>query len=114
MLAAMHVLAALGETTAGTKLSEVLKPYIRYVASGEINTKVSDSKVVVNQINDAFASRALETDTLDGLTVSLNSGWFNVRASNTEPLLRLNVEASTKADMVGIRDEVLAIMKASK
>jgi phosphomannomutase len=114
MLAAMHALAALGETKVGTKLSEVLKPYIRYVASGEINTKVSDSKAVVSQINAAFANRALDTDTLDGLTVNLNSGWFNVRASNTEPLLRLNVEASTEADMVAIRDEVLAIMKASK
>lgn len=114
MLAAMHALAALGESIAGTKLSDVLQPYIRYVASGEINTKVSDAKAVVSQINEVFTSRALETDTLDGLTIHLKNGWFNVRSSNTEPLLRLNAEASTEADMVAIRDEVLAIMKSAK
>jgi phosphomannomutase len=114
MLAAMHALAALGETNAGTNLSEVLKPFIKYVSSGEINTKVSEAKAVVSMINETFADRALETDTLDGLTVSLENGWFNVRASNTEPLLRLNAEASTEADMIAIRDEVLAIMKSAK
>ena len=114
MLAAMHTLAALGETFAGTKLSEVLKPYVRYVASGEINTKVSDAKAVVEQIRNAFADRALDIDTLDGMTVSLSNGWFNVRSSNTEPLLRLNAEASTESDMAAIRDEVLAIMKSAK
>jgi phosphomannomutase len=114
MLAAMHVLAAIGETKAGTKFSEVLQPFIRYVSSGEINTKVSDSKAVVTKIKETFAGRALETDALDGLTVSLKNGWFNVRASNTEPLLRLNAEASTKEDMIAIRDEVLAIMKFAR
>ena len=114
MLAAMHTLAALGETSAGTKLSDVLKPYVRYVASGEINTKVSDAKAVVEQIRNAFADRALDIDTLDGMTVSLSNGWFNVRSSNTEPLLRLNAEASTETDMAAIRDEVLAIMKSAK
>ena len=114
MLAAMHALAALGETKAGTKLSDVLKPYIRYVASGEINTKVSDAKAVVAQIKEIFSNRATDTDTLDGLTVDLENGWFNVRASNTEPLLRLNAEATTEADMVAIRDEVLAIMQSAK
>jgi phosphomannomutase len=114
MLAAMHALAALGETKVGTKLSEVLQPFIRYVSSGEINTKVSDSKAVVTQIQETFADRTLEIDNLDGLTVSLKNGWFNVRASNTEPLLRLNAEASTEADMIAIRDEVLAIMKSAR
>jgi phosphomannomutase len=114
MLAAMHTLAALGETKAGTKLSEVLKPFTRYVASGEINTKVADAKAVVAQIEKAFGDRAAEVDNLDGLTVSLPIGWFNVRSSNTEPLLRLNVEANDSTDMAAIRDEVLAIMKSAK
>lgn len=110
MLAAMHALAALGETPESTTLSELLKPYQRYVMSGEINTKVSDSKAVVANIKSAFADRAIEVDELDGLTVSLESGWFNVRASNTEPLLRLNVEASSENEMVAIRDQVLSMM----
>jgi phosphomannomutase len=110
MLAAMHALAALGETSEATTLSDLLKPYLRYVMSGEINTKVSDSKAVVASIKSAFADRALEVDELDGLTVSMDSGWFNVRASNTEPLLRLNVEASSENEMVAIRDQVLSMM----
>jgi phosphomannomutase len=114
MLAAMHTLAALGETKAGTKLSDVLKPFIRYVSSGEINTKVADAKAVVAQIEKAFGDRATEVDNLDGMTFSLPTGWFNVRSSNTEPLLRLNAEANNQADMAAIRDEVLAIMKSAK
>jgi phosphomannomutase len=110
MLAAMHALAALGETPESTTLSDLLKPYLRYVMSGEINTKVSDSKAVVASIKSAFADRAIEVDELDGLTVSLESGWFNVRSSNTEPLLRLNVEASSENEMVVIRDQVLSMM----
>jgi phosphomannomutase len=110
MLAAMHALAALGETTDSTTLSQLLKPYLRYVMSGEINTKVSDSKAVVANIKSAFADRAIEVDELDGLTVSLESGWFNVRASNTEPLLRLNVEAPSENEMTAIRDSVLSMM----
>ena len=110
MLAAMHALAALGETSESTTLSELLKPYLRYVMSGEINTKVSDAKTVVANIKSAFVDRAIEVDELDGLTISLESGWFNVRASNTEPLLRLNVEASSESEMVAIRDSVLSMM----
>jgi len=113
MLAAMHALAALGEASKSTTLSELLKPYLRYVMSGEINTKVSDAKTVVASIKTEFAGRAIDTDELDGLTVSLDSGWFNVRASNTEPLLRLNVEAANQDAMVAIRDEVLGIMNGS-
>ena len=113
MLAAMHALAALGEAPKSTTLSELLKPYLRYVMSGEINTKVSDAKTVVARIKTEFAGRAIDTDELDGLTVSLDSGWFNVRASNTEPLLRLNVEAANQDAMVAIRDEVLGIMNGS-
>jgi phosphomannomutase len=113
MLAAMHALAALGEAPKSTTLSELLKPYLRYVMSGEINTKVSDAKTVVARIKTEFAGRAIDTDELDGLTVSLDSGWFNVRASNTEPLLRLNVEATNQDAMAAIRDEVLGIMNGS-
>jgi len=113
MLAAMHALAALGETPKSTTLSELLKPYLRYVMSGEINTKVSDANAVVANIKSAFANRATDTDELDGLTISLDSGWFNVRSSNTEPLLRLNVEATKPDAMAAIRDEVLAIMNGS-
>jgi phosphomannomutase len=113
MLAAMHALAALGETPKSTTLSELLNPYLRYVMSGEINTKVSDAKTVIARIKTEFAGRAIDTDELDGLTVSLDSGWFNVRSSNTEPLLRLNVEATEQDAMAAIRDEVLAIMNGS-
>ncbi len=113
MLAAMHALAALGEAPKSTTLSELLKPYLRYIMSGEINTKVSDAKTVVARIKTEFAGRAIDTDELDGLTVSLDSGWFNVRSSNTEPLLRLNVEATNQDAMAAIRDEVLGIMNGS-
>jgi phosphomannomutase len=110
----MHTLAALGETQVGTKLSDVIRPFTRYVSSGEINTKVSDAKSVVAKIRENFSDRALEIDNLDGMTVYLANGWFNVRSSNTEPLLRLNAEANTKSDMESIRDEVLAIMNLAK
>ena len=110
MLAAMHALAALGETAESTTLSELLEPYLRYVMSGEINTKVTDAKLVVANIKSEFADRAIEMDELDGLTVSLEAGWFNVRSSNTEPLLRLNVEASSQNEMITIRDSVLSMM----
>ena len=113
MLAAMHALAALGEAPKSTTLSELLNPYLRYVMSGEINTKVLDAKAVVAKIKSTFADRAIDTDELDGLTISLDSGWFNVRSSNTEPLLRLNVEATKPDAMAAIRDEVLAIMNGS-
>jgi phosphomannomutase len=114
MLAAMHTLATLGENQVGTKLSDVIRPFIRYVASGEINTKVSDAKSVVAKIRENFSDRAVDIDNLDGMTVYLANGWFNVRSSNTEPLLRLNAEANTKSDMESIRDEVLAIMNSAK
>ena len=112
MLAAMHTLAALGETEPGVKLSELLKPFNRYVASGEINTKVSDAAKVIEAIKQIFAQRGATLDTLDGLTVSDATWWFNLRASNTEPLLRLNVEGNDRATMEAVRDEVLQLMKA--
>jgi phosphomannomutase len=110
MLAALHAIAALGE---GDKsLSELLKPYARYVASGEINSKVSDSKSIMAHIEKLYGSKpGVTTDELDGLTVNGDTWWFNVRASNTEPLLRLNVEAKTQGEMSSVRDEVLALIR---
>ena len=110
MLAAMHALAALGETPETTTLSELLKPYLRYVMSGEINTKVSDAKAVIARIKDTAIKQGSEIDELDGLTVSGNGWWFNVRSSNTEPLLRLNVEAKDVQNMEIVRDSVLSMM----
>jgi len=110
MLAALHAIAALGEVSA--PLSKILKPYCRYVASGEINSEVIDAQSSMNEIAKKFGESAgNEVDHLDGLTVNGDTWWFNVRASNTEPLLRLNVEAKTEARMEKIRDEVLATIR---
>ena len=112
MLAAMHVLAAL-QQSAGT-LSALVSDYDRYVASGEINSRVADVPAAIAKVREAFAGRG-STDDLDGMTVTGNGAgpmwWFNLRASNTEPLLRLNVEAADTATMQEIRDEVLAIVR---
>jgi phosphomannomutase len=110
MLAAMHLLAALSEQSA--PLSELMADYDRYAASGEINSTVADQAAATAAVRAAFADRAT-FDELDGLTVTLSDGsWFNLRASNTEPLLRLNVEAADHAAMAGLRDEVLAIIRS--
>jgi phosphomannomutase len=110
MLAAMHVLAALGEQP--RTLADLTAEYSRYVASGEINSTVDDQGARVEAIRTAFAGRATEVDELDGLTVQLPDGtWFNVRASNTEPLLRLNVEGPTEQAMAQVRDEALAAIR---
>ena len=110
MLAALHAIAALGEVN--TALSKILKPYSRYFSSGEINSKVSDTQNSMLEIDAKYGSSAgNEVDHLDGLTVSGDTWWFNVRASNTEPLLRLNVEAKTQARMEKILDEVLATIR---
>jgi phosphomannomutase len=110
MLAAMHVLAALGEQ-AGT-LAELVAPFDRYAASGEINSTVTDAADRVAAVRSAFADGA-EVDELDGLTITRADGsWFNVRPSNTEPLLRLNVEAATQPAMSELRDAVLAVIRA--
>jgi phosphomannomutase len=110
MLAAMHVLAALGGQ-AGS-LAELTARYNRYVASGEINSTVQDQAGRVEAIRAAFADRAEGIDELDGLTVTMpDGGWFNVRASNTEPLLRLNVEAGDEAAMAALRDDALAVIR---
>jgi phosphomannomutase len=112
MLAALHVLAALGEQPAS--LSELTAKYSRYAASGEINSEVDDQQARAAAVRAEFADRVgTEIDELDGLTVTLPDGsWFNLRASNTEPLLRLNVEAADAAAVAALRDDVLAIVRA--
>jgi phosphomannomutase len=120
MLAALHVLAALGE--GDRPLSELAHRYERYPASGEINSTVASTQESIALVEAEFSGRAgVELDHLDGLTVT-HAGtaadpddpmwWFNLRPSNTEPLLRLNAEAADPATMARIRDEVLSIVRA--
>jgi phosphomannomutase len=110
MLAAMHVLAALGE--APQSLAQLTAQYNRYAASGEINSTVEDQDGRLAALRSEFADRAESIDELDGLTVTMpGGGWFNVRASNTEPLLRLNVEAADEASMAKLRDDALAVIR---
>ena len=106
MLAALHAIAALGETN--TTLSKLLTSFNRYFSSGEINSTVPDSKAAMSVIEKIYEKKdGVEVDHLDGLTINGDTWWFNLRASNTEPLLRLNVEASTEARMKKVRDDVL-------
>jgi phosphomannomutase len=110
MLAALHVLAALGEQQA--PLSEILAGYGRYVATGEINSEVADQAAATNRVRAEFASRpGVTADELDGLTITGDGWWFNLRPSNTEPLLRLNLEAGEEDTMLRLRDEVLGIVR---
>jgi phosphomannomutase len=112
MLAALHVLSELGHSD--TPLSELVSEYSRYAESGEINSVVSNQETTMAAVTERFGGRG-EMDELDGVTARGQSEglfwWFNVRASNTEPLLRLNVEAETTALMEKIRDEVLEIIR---
>jgi len=111
MLAGLHVLAALGEQD--RPLSELMAKYERYAASGEINSTVSDAVERTDAVVAAFADRTSGVDRLDGVTVELQGdAWFNLRASNTEPLLRLNVEAPTTADVDALVTEILGIVRA--
>ncbi|MEV7509414.1 phosphomannomutase/phosphoglucomutase [Streptomyces sp. NPDC091201] len=110
MLAALHVLAALGGQDG--PLSELVASYDRYAGSGEINSTVGDQAARLAAVKEAFGTReGVTLDELDGLTVSSADWWFNVRASNTEPLLRLNVEARDEATLAKIRDEALALIR---
>ena len=111
MLAALHAIAALLDSN--LKLSELLAKYNRYSLSGEINTKVADQQGAINRIKNYYeaSKEAINFDELDGLTVSATDWWFNVRPSNTEPLLRLNVEAATREEMERIKASVLEMMK---
>ena len=112
MLAALHVLAALGETKAGVTFSSLIKEFDRYVASGEINTRVKDVSVTSKKVKEHFAEvKDVQIEELDGLTFAGDTWWVNVRPSNTEPLLRLNAEAKEHATMEKVRDEVLAIIR---
>jgi len=108
-LAALHAIAALG--TSKASISELLASYSRYVQSGEINTKVADVQQATEIVKQRYSSTEVEIDYLDGLTVNGDSWWFNLRPSNTEPLLRLNVEAKDQAQMQSIRDQVLALIR---
>ncbi|TRZ54464.1 MAG: phosphomannomutase/phosphoglucomutase [Streptomycetaceae bacterium] len=109
-LAALHAIAALGETK--KTMSKIMAPYQRYVSSGEINSTVPDAAAAMSLAEKAFSARpGLEIDHLDGLSVNAPTWWFNLRASNTEPVLRLNVEAKTAAAMSKLRDEVLSLIR---
>jgi len=108
-LAALHAIAALGESD--TKMSALLAPYNRYVISGEINSKVEDTMAATDRVEKTYESDQVTIDHLDGLTVNGDTWWFNLRPSNTEPLLRLNVEASTQAQMETVRDAVLSLIR---
>ena len=107
MLAALYALAELMATK--STLSELLDPFNRYASSGEINSTVKDVKKSIDLIRKKYGND-YQVDELDGLTITADSWWFNLRASNTEPLLRLNVEAETEKEMVKIRDTVLSLI----
>ncbi|KZM71529.1 phosphomannomutase/phosphoglucomutase [Nocardia terpenica] len=110
MLAALHVLAALGEKD--RPMSELASSYATYAASGEINSTVADAKERTMAVVTAFEGRATSVDRLDGVTVQLpDDAWFNLRASNTEPLLRLNVEARSQEEVDTLVTEILSIVR---
>lgn len=111
MLAALHVLAALGEKD--RPVSELMAAYTTYAASGEINSTVDDAAARTMAVLDAFGDRAQSVDRLDGVTVQLGEhAWFNLRASNTEPLLRLNVEARSPEEVDALVTEILGIVRS--
>ncbi len=113
MLAALHVLAALAETDSA--LSALLRRFERFSASGEINTTIDDPEAVLVAVEGAYSGRdGITVDRLDGITVTSDHWWFNVRASNTEPLLRVNAEGDDEATMARIRDEVLQLTRSNR
>lgn len=91
-------------------LSELVRPIMRYSASGEINSRVEDVRAVFERLRAAYPEA--EVTGLDGLTFTFDDWWFNVRPSNTEPLVRLNVEARDRTAMKRHRDDVLARIRA--
>jgi len=112
MLAALHTIAALGTAPAGATLSSLLAPYHRYEVSGEINSTVNDPAGRMAAVEAQWAGQPeASLDHLDGLTVSGPDWWFNLRASNTEPLLRLNIEAADSATVDRIRNSVLTTVR---
>jgi phosphomannomutase len=112
MLAAMHVLAALGEQHG--PLSELGREYEPYVSSGEINSEIEDKAAAVERVHTNFQNEDVEIDHMDGSTFTAKDGswWFNLRPSNTEPFLRLNAEAKDRATMERLRDRVLALVRS--
>ena len=110
MLAALYALAEL--MAAKQQLSKLLKPYNRYFSSGEKNSEVKDVPAAIARVKAAYEAEC-EIDDLDGLTFKADTWWFNLRPSNTEPLLRLNVEANTQAQMKKISDQVIATITTS-
>lgn len=108
MLAGLHVMALLGRSS-GT-MSELVAGLPVFAASGEINSTVADVPAVLARLAEAFAGRGVQ-NTDDGLTIEGDGWWVNVRASNTEPLLRLNIESRDAAEMASLRDEALAIIR---
>jgi len=113
MLAALHAMAALAETD--RPLSELLRAYERYPLSGEINSTVADQDAVLRALEAAYADQdGVAIDRLDGLSIGHADWAFNVRASNTEPLLRLNAEGKDESTMARVRDEALAIIRSGK
>jgi phosphomannomutase len=112
MLAALHTLAALGHDD--RPLSAILADFSRYAASGEINSKVDDQAAAAQRVREVYASQpGVTTDDLDGMTVAGDGWWFNLRPSNTEPLLRLNIEAADEVEVAAIRDEVLGLVRGT-
>ncbi len=110
MLAALHAVAALG--TQASPLSKILKKYQRYFASGEINSTVSDPVSILARVEESYRNKnGVTLDYLDGLTAEADAWWFNLRLSNTEPLLRLNIEAKTQARLKRVGDEVLTLIR---
>jgi phosphomannomutase len=113
MLAALHVLSALGEQDG--PLSALAAQFERYVSSGEINSRVVDQAAAVADVRARYGGRdGVSLDDLDGLTVEAADWWFNLRASNTEPLLRLNVEAADRETMHSVRDDVLGVIRSPR
>lgn len=110
MLAALYAISALGHTSKSATFSSLISKFRKYVSSGEINSKVADTGAAMAKVEERFAHLG-EIDRLDGLTISTSTWWLNVRPSNTEPLLRLNVEGDDDAIMCRIRDEALEVIR---
>jgi phosphomannomutase len=112
MLAALHLISELGASS--RKMSEISSEYTPYFASGEINSTVADPAAAIQRLRELFPEASVEE--FDGVTFSFNKEswwWFNVRSSNTEPLLRLNAESSHEALMVEIRDKAIQAIRNS-
>ena len=107
-----HVVVLEQVSTAGRPLSELLAPLDRYAASGEINSRVDNPRAVIERLAQRYAEAG--QDRLDGLTVDFGPWWFNARPSNTEPLLRLNLEAPTRAECDARTAEVLAVIRGEE